>query len=444
MRRRRSRFLPVAPLLLGLSLMGQDLQLGLDRQYPRSLDINPPTGFLHLDSAPSWALSLRFSHDLWAPREGQALEGTAGFRLPSERQLTYRNSAGAAGDVSARQRLELQPALGALFRFDRPFGLPLAAGLGLEARRERLILKDGGLESAGTLTRVWLRGVLRHRFCADGFGPFLALEGALPLSSAPTPSGVDYLADLDNLGQSSHPGTAAKAHAPGYGLVLAVGYRFGRLAPAALVRTLVAPTTSPTPAPVPPMKSAPPRFEAPLHPAMVPAPQPQADAVPLLPVPAGEAPVAGLPSTIVLDEAALHFALDRSDIPPQGIVMLKAWARRIKALPCPPLISLVGHSDATGPRAHNVRLSRARAIAAARVLRAEGLAVARIEGLGPDEPLETNDTVEGRARNRRVEIHLESEGIDVRNRTHSNLVAEPAGLKANSRRPQNSLSKSRP
>ncbi len=393
-----------ASLLFCAVLPAQDIQLGLERLAPRPIQINPPGGFLRLDSAASTALSLRGGWDLWRPRERQVLELTGGLRLPSERQLSYSNSAGASGDVQARLKLDTQLALGLLYRFERPWRLPLEAGLGLEERRDRLELADGGLNSAGTLNRSWARAVLRHRFRTDGTGPFVALEWARPLTAAPTPSGVDYLLDLDNLGHSPDPGTAATAHAPTYSLTLAVGYRFGR-------RPAVIRTETPAPASMPPVE-----------PPVVAAPAPGPVPAVVLPPPVPPAPAAP-EAVIVLDEAVLAFALDRAELPPQGLALLKTWAARIKVLVPPPTLALVGHSDGTGRRAHNLRLSRARAMAVAQALRAEGLAVARVEGLGPDQPVAANDTIQGRARNRRVEIHLQ--GVRTEGQVLSNLMPEP-------------------
>jgi outer membrane protein OmpA-like peptidoglycan-associated protein len=374
----------------------------MDQQSPRRLQINPPSGFLRLDSAASQALALRGSWDLWHPRERHALEVTAAYRLPSEGQLTYVNSTGASGDVQARLRLDSQMALGLGYRFERPWELPLEVGVGLESRRERLVMKDGALTSAGSVTRPWLLARLRHRFQAEGFGPFIALELARPLTSAPTPSGVDYLLDLDHLGRSPNPGTAATAHAPTFGLTVAVGYRFGRRPAPPQVSTQgigiepLVPLTLRAPIAIP---AEPPAFQAPK------------------PV-----PTVAQPALIVLDEAALHFALDRSEIPTQGLAVLQAWAARLKALATVPALSVSGHSDATGRRPHNLKLSLARAQAVATVLRAEGLRIRRVEGLGPDHPLASNETSEGRAKNRRVEIRLE--GIETRGQAISDLVPE--------------------
>jgi OOP family OmpA-OmpF porin len=135
-------------------------------------------------------------------------------------------------------------------------------------------------------------------------------------------------------------------------------------------------------------------------------------------------PVPAQPEGIVLNEAALHFALDRAEVPPQGLEVLKEWAGRIKALKQPPVLSVSGYTDATGRRAHNVHLSQARAQAVAEVLKAEGLAVDRVEGLGPDHPIASNETPEGRAKNRRVEIRLE--GVQARGQVSSDPVTEHA------------------
>jgi outer membrane protein OmpA-like peptidoglycan-associated protein len=399
-----------AALLTGAGLPAQEVQVGVERLAPRALQINPPEGNLRLDSAASSALSVRAGWDLWRPWERQVLELTGAVRLPSERQLTYSNSVGASGSVQARLKLGTQLDLGVLYRFERPWGLPLEAGLGLEERREQLEMADGGLTSAGTLDRPWARVVLRHRFRDDGTGPFVALEWARPLTSAPTPSGVDYLRDLDHLGSSPNPGTAATAHAPTYSLVLAVGFRFGHHA---------APSPSPAPTPAPSPAAAPP-VAPPVPAALEPVPVP-AIVVPA-PVPLPPAPAAP-EAVIVLDQAVLSFALDRADLPPQGLELLKGWAARIMALDPRPTLTLQGHSDSTGRRAHNLRLSEARAMAVAEALRAEGLVVDRVEGLGPDQPVAANDTVEGRARNRRVEIHLA--GVRTEGQVLSELMLEP-------------------
>jgi outer membrane protein OmpA-like peptidoglycan-associated protein len=73
-----------------------------------------------------------------------------------------------------------------------------------------------------------------------------------------------------------------------------------------------------------------------------------------------------------------------------------------------PKIAITGHADATGEESWNVLVSRARAQAVADHLIASGVAAERliIDGLGSQQPLAENDTVQGRERNRRIEIEL--------------------------------------
>lgn len=67
-----------------------------------------------------------------------------------------------------------------------------------------------------------------------------------------------------------------------------------------------------------------------------------------------------------------------------------------------------GHTDATGPEETNLALSRARAQAVRAILVQQGVEGSRIEalGMGEAEPVATNESADGRSRNRRVEIHL--------------------------------------
>ena len=71
-------------------------------------------------------------------------------------------------------------------------------------------------------------------------------------------------------------------------------------------------------------------------------------------------------------------------------------------------IEVSGHTDSTGAPAYNRDLSRRRAEAVKRYLVEHGIDVARIQtrGAGPDEPLDTNRSAAGRARNRRIEFDI--------------------------------------
>ncbi|HDZ56522.1 MAG TPA: glycine zipper 2TM domain-containing protein [Pseudomonas xinjiangensis] len=71
-------------------------------------------------------------------------------------------------------------------------------------------------------------------------------------------------------------------------------------------------------------------------------------------------------------------------------------------------IDIVGHTDSTGSQELNNRLSQQRASSVASYLTGQGVAGSRISsrGVGPSQPIATNDTQAGRAQNRRVEINL--------------------------------------
>lgn len=71
---------------------------------------------------------------------------------------------------------------------------------------------------------------------------------------------------------------------------------------------------------------------------------------------------------------------------------------------------IVGHTDALGARMSNLALSAARADAVKVYLVGKGIAPALLgtSGAGPDRPVAANDTPEGRARNRRIEVRAVS------------------------------------
>lgn len=71
-------------------------------------------------------------------------------------------------------------------------------------------------------------------------------------------------------------------------------------------------------------------------------------------------------------------------------------------------VSVVGHTDSTGSNETNMRLSQQRADSVASSLITQGVSANRIytTGVGPAQPIASNDTADGRAQNRRVTITL--------------------------------------
>lgn len=72
------------------------------------------------------------------------------------------------------------------------------------------------------------------------------------------------------------------------------------------------------------------------------------------------------------------------------------------------LIDVYGHTDSTGSDAYNQTLSENRARTVMNYLISRGVPAARLrsQGFGETMPVASNDTADGRARNRRVEIKI--------------------------------------
>jgi outer membrane protein OmpA-like peptidoglycan-associated protein len=71
-------------------------------------------------------------------------------------------------------------------------------------------------------------------------------------------------------------------------------------------------------------------------------------------------------------------------------------------------VSVEGHTDSVGSDAYNMGLSQRRAKAVSDYLQSKGIAGDRLttEGFGESKPVATNETSEGRAQNRRVELRI--------------------------------------
>ncbi len=107
----------------------------------------------------------------------------------------------------------------------------------------------------------------------------------------------------------------------------------------------------------------------------------------------------------------ITFATDSADISPQFYSTLNAVATVLKEFP-ETLIQVTGHTDSTGSAEYNLQLSQKRAQSVAQYLVAQGVAPNRVmaRGMGESMPIASNDTPEGRAQNRRVEIRIHPTG----------------------------------
>lgn len=108
--------------------------------------------------------------------------------------------------------------------------------------------------------------------------------------------------------------------------------------------------------------------------------------------------------TVVLPESIL-FATDSAAVSAQGQNDLYTVARSLQQYPNS-TVQVIGHTDSTGSAAYNQDLSERRARSVAGILSAGGVANNRLStvGRGSAQPIASNDNVNGRAQNRRVEI----------------------------------------
>ena len=102
----------------------------------------------------------------------------------------------------------------------------------------------------------------------------------------------------------------------------------------------------------------------------------------------------------------ISFATGSAAIQPQLRGVLDTFAHGLKSGGT--LVRVVGHTDSTGSDAINNPLSLERAESVRNFLEDRGIGANRIEvvGRGSREPVASNDTAEGRAQNRRVEIFM--------------------------------------
>ena len=114
----------------------------------------------------------------------------------------------------------------------------------------------------------------------------------------------------------------------------------------------------------------------------------------------------GIDSTGHIALYGVYFDTDSADIKPESSATLEEMSKLLQSRPSLKL-QVVGHTDSQGDYEHNMDLSRRRAAAVATSLASRyGVDSGRLRaaGVGPLSPVASNDTPEGRAKNRRVEL----------------------------------------
>jgi outer membrane protein OmpA-like peptidoglycan-associated protein len=130
-----------------------------------------------------------------------------------------------------------------------------------------------------------------------------------------------------------------------------------------------------------------------------------AEAEPPAPPPPPPAPTPVAKERLVL--RGVTFDFDKATLRADARPVLDEAARALAGRPTT-RISVEGHTDAKGSEAYNMRLSERRAQAVVDYLVKAGIAGDRLEahGFGESRPIADNDTEDGRARNRRVELRV--------------------------------------
>ena len=110
---------------------------------------------------------------------------------------------------------------------------------------------------------------------------------------------------------------------------------------------------------------------------------------------------------VVKFNSGILFDTDKANLKGNAESELTEFARVLKEYP-DTNIEIQGYTDSTGSKEHNLKLSQERADAVMSSLTSAQVARSRIvtQGFGEGAPSANNATAEGRATNRRVEIHI--------------------------------------
>jgi OmpA-OmpF porin, OOP family len=112
--------------------------------------------------------------------------------------------------------------------------------------------------------------------------------------------------------------------------------------------------------------------------------------------------------TGILNQSIINFASNGADVPGATTALLQQAAGQIKQLAPGTVLEIAGYTDNSGDAAANVALSQQRADAVRNALIHAGVDPSMLvaKGYGSANPIASNDLLEGRFRNRRIEYHV--------------------------------------
>jgi OmpA-OmpF porin, OOP family len=110
----------------------------------------------------------------------------------------------------------------------------------------------------------------------------------------------------------------------------------------------------------------------------------------------------------ILNQSIINFPSGSSEVPTAATALLQKAAAQIKVLKPGTVLEIAGYTDNTGDGAANLTLSQQRADAVRNELIKSGVDPAMLvaKGYGTANPIASNDLLEGRFRNRRIEYHV--------------------------------------
>ena len=109
---------------------------------------------------------------------------------------------------------------------------------------------------------------------------------------------------------------------------------------------------------------------------------------------------------LTIDLVEGEFAFDSAELKPGTKAALDDLANQIQESRGNEAVTIIGHTDSTGPEEYNLALSVRRAQSAADYLEAQGITDITVEGMGEAQPIADNATPQGRAKNRRIEFKV--------------------------------------
>jgi len=118
----------------------------------------------------------------------------------------------------------------------------------------------------------------------------------------------------------------------------------------------------------------------------------------------------GCPVALTIDLRGVNFDFDKATLRPESAAILDEAASVLSKYP-QLKVEVAGHTDSVGAEVYNQGLSERRAKAAYDYLLAHGVSAAQLvgpNGYGEARPIDSNDSSEGRARNRRTELNVQN------------------------------------